>query len=148
MRVACFLENPAWAAALLKTLGWHAYATDSQGARVPPPTYDQEAPELPFASFLDGIVYQLEPWEQAPRERLASYARECDDLAGIVVYDGECDDTSGSPPPNATIPAAPPLRMRRYQRLPPSESDARRQDLDESLETVFQYDLDQRPRPQ
>jgi hypothetical protein len=72
-------------------------ATDSQGARAPPPTYDQEAPELPFASFLDGIVYELEPWEQARRERLASYARERDDLAGIVVYDGEWDDTNDSP---------------------------------------------------
>jgi hypothetical protein len=126
MRVAGILEDPAKAAAILKTLGWHAYATDSQGARAPPPTSDQEAPELPFASLLDGIVYELEPWEQAGRERLASYARERDDLAGIVVYDGEWDDTNDSP----------------------SELDARRQDLDESQETSFPDDFDQRPPPQ
>ena len=126
MRVAGILEDPAKAAALLKTLGWHAYATDSQGARAPPPTADQEAPELPFASFLDGIVYELEPWEQARRERLASYARERDDLAGIVVYDGEWDDTNDSP----------------------SEHETRRQDLDESQETSFPDDFDQRPPPQ
>ncbi len=58
---------------------------------------DHDALELPFASFLDGIVYELEPWEQARRERLASYARERDDLAGIVVYDREWDDTNDSP---------------------------------------------------
>ena len=126
MRVAGILEDPAKAAALLKTLGWHAYATDSQGARAPPPTADHEAPELPFASFLDGIVYELEPWEQARRERLASYARERDDLAGIVFYDGEWDDTNDSP----------------------SEHETRRQDLDESQETSFPDDFDQRPPPQ
>ena len=57
----------------------------------------EQVAELPFASFLDGIV-----------------------------YDGEWGDTSGSP----------------------SEHDARRQDLDESQETSFQYDFDQRPPPQ
>ena len=126
MHVAAILENPARAAVLLKELGWHAYATDSQGARAPPPTADHEAPELPFASFLDGIVYELEPWEQARRERLASYARERDDLAGIVFYDGEWDDTNDSP----------------------SEHETRRQDLDESQETSFPDDFDQRPPPQ
>ncbi len=44
MRVAGFLEDPAKVAALLKTLGWHTYATDSQGARAPLPTADHEAP--------------------------------------------------------------------------------------------------------
>ncbi|MGK0240065.1 MAG: hypothetical protein ACI92G_003549 [Candidatus Pelagisphaera sp.] len=61
----------------------------------------EQVAELPFASFLDGIVYEPEPWEQARRERLASYARERDDLAGIVVYDGEWDQT---PPYCSDIP--------------------------------------------
>ena len=65
-------------------------------------------------------------WEQERRERLARYASEREELAGIVVYDGEWNDTSGSP----------------------SESDARRQDLDESQETSFPDDFDQRPPPQ
>ena len=114
------------AAALLKTLGWHAYATDSQGARAPPPTADHESPELPFSTVLDGIVYELEPWEQDRRERLASYSRERDDLAGIVVYDGEWNDTNDSS----------------------SEHDASRQDLEESQDTSFPDDFDQRPPPQ
>jgi len=97
MRVAGFLENPDQAAALLAERGWHAYATDSQGARSPPPESVQEAPELPFASNLDGIVYELEPWEQARRERLARYACQRDNLAGIVVYDGDWDDATCSP---------------------------------------------------
>ncbi len=126
MRVAGILEDPAKAAALLKTLGWHAYATDSQGARAPPPTADREALELPFASFLDGIVYELEPWEQARQERLADYARERDDLAGIIVLDGEWNDSSDSP----------------------SEHDASRQDFEVSQETSFPDDFDQRPPPQ
>jgi hypothetical protein len=126
MRIAGVLENSEQAAALLKELGWHAYATDSQGARAPPPTADHEAPELPLASLLDGIVYELEPWEQARRERFARYARERDDLAGIVVYNGEWDDSSDSS----------------------SEHDASRQDLDESQETSFPDDFDQRPPQQ
>jgi hypothetical protein len=82
--------------------------------------------ELPLASLLDGIVYELEPWELARRERLARYASERDDLAGIVVYDGEWDDTNDSP----------------------SGHDASLQDFEESQETSFQDDFDQRPPPQ
>jgi len=101
-------------------------ARHRQGARAPPPTPSHEAPESSFASSLDGIVYELEPWEKARRERLASYARERDHLAGIVVYDGEYGDASDSP----------------------SEYDAKGQDLEESQETSFADDFDQRPPPQ
>jgi len=84
---------------------------------------------LTFSTVLDGIVYELEPWEQARRERLASYARERDDLAGIPPRrDGDWGDTNDSP----------------------SESDPaqREQDLDESQGTNFPDDFDQRTPPQ
>lgn len=75
MRVSGLLEDHNDAAQLLKAPGWHAYATDSQGARAPLPGADPDTPELPFSSELDGIAYELELWEQARRHRFQAYAR-------------------------------------------------------------------------
>jgi len=99
------------------------HATDSQGARAPPPEADPDAPELPFHSDCDGIAYQLEPWEQARRQRLQQYDRLRDELAGIVVYDGEWDENNWQP----------------------SETDAWPQTLDESQATAFPDDINQSP---
>ncbi|NBD37211.1 MAG: hypothetical protein GVY10_01425 [Verrucomicrobia bacterium] len=46
-------------------------------------------PELPFTCEFDGIVHEPEPWELARQQRLERYARQRDQIAGIVVYDGE-----------------------------------------------------------
>jgi hypothetical protein len=46
-------------------------------------------PELPFTCDGGGIVYEPEPWELARQQRLERYARQRDQIAGIVVYDGE-----------------------------------------------------------
>ena len=98
MRIVGILEDRDAAASLLHTLGWFAYATESQGARAPPPCADPDAPELPFTTELDGIAYELEPWEQARRDRLQRYAQQRDQVAGIVIYDGEWCEAEAWPP--------------------------------------------------
>ena len=126
MRVTGLLEDPNEATDLLRALGWLAYATDSQGARAPPPETDPDAPELPFHSDCDGIAYELEPWEQARRQRLQKYARLRDENAGIIVYDGEWDENNWQP----------------------SEADAWPQSIEESQPAAFPVEIDQRPPPQ
>jgi hypothetical protein len=89
MRISGLLEDREAAASLLNTLGWLGYFTDSRGARAPPPLNDPNVPELPFTCDGGGIVYEPEPWELARQQRLERYARQRDQIAGIVVYDGE-----------------------------------------------------------
>ena len=89
MRITGLLEDRDAAAELLDSLGWLGYAIDSKGARAPPPSTGPDVPELPFTCELDGIVHEPEPWEWARQQRLERYARERDQIAGIVIYDGE-----------------------------------------------------------
>lgn len=123
MRVAGLLEDPDEAIKLLKAIGWLAYAIDSQGARAPPPSVDPSVPGLPLTSDHDGIAYELEPWEQARRNRLQAYARERDQVAGMVIYDGEWNEANWTP----------------------SEATAWPQSMDESQASPFPHELDQRP---
>lgn len=122
MRITGILDDSDAAAAILLSLGWFAYATDAQGARAPPPEPDPEAPELLFTSTIDGIVYELEPWEMARRQRLQTYGRQREQLAGIVVYDGEWNEAQEAP----------------------IESDARTQAFDESQLSPIPDGIDQR----
>jgi hypothetical protein len=98
MHINGILEDRNAASALLKTLGWFTYATDSQCARAPPHhSIDPDASELPFCRDLDGFVYVPEPWELARQLRLQRHAQQRDQLAGIVIYDGDCNATSDVP---------------------------------------------------
>jgi len=65
----------------------------------------------------------VKPWEQARRQRLEAYAKLRDEVAGIVVYDGEWNEANGKP----------------------TEADAWPQTLDESQASPFPEDIDQRP---
>ena len=65
MRITDLLEDRNAAAALLDILGWLGYATDSCGARAPPPSTDPDVPELSFTREFDGVLYEPEPWEWA-----------------------------------------------------------------------------------
>jgi hypothetical protein len=57
---------------------------------------------------LGGCVYEPEPWELARQLRLQRHAQQRDLLAGIVIYDGDCNATNEVPvdadpdPPTAT----------------------------------------------
>jgi hypothetical protein len=119
MRIVGILEDRDAAASLLHTLGWFAYATDSQGARAPPPCAAPDAPEILFTTELDGIAYELEPWEQTRRDRLQRYAQQRDLVAGIVIYGGEWCEAEAWPPSQ-----------------------------DETQAATFPDEIDQRPPPQ
>ena len=67
--------------------------------------------------------YEPEPWEQARRERLERHAQQRDQIAGIVVYYGDWNETASTP----------------------TKADAWPQDIDESQTTIFPDEYDQRP---
>lgn len=130
MHINGLLEDRNAVTALLHALGWFTYATDSQCARAPPPHgTDSDAPELPFCRDLDGFVYEPEPWELARQLRLQRHAQQRDNLAGIVIYDGDACATS-----DVSVDADP---------GPPTATECRRPALEHPC-PVFPDEFDQR----
>lgn len=137
MRITGLLEDRNAASALLHALGWFSYATESQCARAPPPHGSAtDAPDLPFCRDLDGFVYEPEPWELARQLRLQRYAQERDHLTGIVIYDGDCNETSDAPVDAEPGQTSAPAHQSHPCPVFPDEFDQR---PPEDLESAFRY---------